>query len=180
MQTNFERNMTKKAADPDDMEVSCWSPMDVSYGYIETVGGFKFYSMTNWLINLTLGRVHPGFESFMLGLDEISYSLHFYRMFMHNPSTYYERGSQFAGRVKLRFMADFDEAQRNGLVISCGRLWLVVVKGLLGDPTGSDEERRHGQYILEFLEGCFFHWMQSVKKQNAVKRARACDKASKV
>ena len=47
---------------------------------------------------------------------------------MHNPSTYYERGSQFAGRVKLRFMADFDEAQRNGLVISCGRLWLVVVR----------------------------------------------------
>ena len=77
MQTDFERNMTKKAADPDDMEVSCWSPMDVSYGYIETVGGFKFYSMTNWLINLTLGRAHPGFESFMLGLDEISYSLHF-------------------------------------------------------------------------------------------------------
>ena len=61
-QTQWMKDMVRKAGDPNDHEVLPWAPSDVTYGLIRTnPGGEKWYTMISWFINIRLGSAHPGF-----------------------------------------------------------------------------------------------------------------------
>jgi hypothetical protein len=129
--------------------------------------------MTNWFFNAKLNKGVPGFESFVRGKGTEGLRRHFFNMFVFNPSLYYPRGQDHAGRVKLRFMADFDLAQRLALVLAAGDtvLWIrdAKMRNVALEPDSWDEEaKREGKYMECQLEGCLFHFKQSCTKHSQV------------
>lgn len=179
MQTKFMREMMSKATDEDDPEVQAWTPNDVSYGFIRTVQksfgseSEKFYVMTNWLINNKLGKAHPGFISFIQGLDYHAYASHYRSMFAANPDLYYPATHAKAGKLKIRFIADFDQAQHKGLMLAAGEVILMVTNGIprplpLTEGYSKYEEQAMvaGKYIdtESHVRGCYFHFTQAVTK----------------